>query len=90
MAIIATVKTSLGEDRELYIRLNNIEASNHGELSTAKFRGFLSQEAYQAGASYAWEQDIEFVADVAQPLWEQVYQALKSSLNVDSIVIEDC
>ena len=90
MAIIATVKTSLGEDRELYIRLNNIEASNHGERSAAKFRGFLSQDAYHAGANYAWEQDVEFMADVAQPLWGQAYQALKSALNVDGDVIEDC
>ena len=90
MAIIATVKTSLGEDRELYIRLNNIEASNHGEMSSAKFRGFLSKEAYQAGANYAWEQDVEFMADVSQSLWGQAYQALKSTLNVDGDVIEDC
>lgn len=90
MSIIATVKTSLGEDRELYIRLNNIEASNHGEMSSAKFRGFISQLAYQAGANYAWEYDAEFMADVAQPLWGQAYQALKSALNVDCGVIEDC
>lgn len=90
MAIIATVKTPLGEDRELYIRLNNIEVSNHGELSTAKFRGFLSQDAYKAGANYAWEYDTEFMADVGQPLWAQAYQALKSSLNVAGDVFEDC
>lgn len=90
MAIKATVTTAYGEDRELYIRLNNLEASNHGELSTAKFRGFLSQEAYQAAANYAWEQDIKFMVDVTQPLWGQAYQALKSALNVDGNVIEDC
>ena len=43
MAIIATVKTPLSEDRKLYIRLNNIETSNHGAPSMAKFRGFISQ-----------------------------------------------
>lgn len=90
MAIITNVKTSFGEDRKLYIRLNSIEASNHGELSTAKFRGFISQVAYQAGANYAWEYDAEFMADVAQPLWGQAYQALKSALNVDGSAIEDC
>ena len=90
MAIITNVKTSFGEDRELYIRLNNIEASNHGEMCIAKFRGFLSQEAYHAGANYAWEQDVEFMADVTQPLWGQAYQALKSVLNVDGDVIKDC
>lgn len=90
MAIIATVKTSLGEDRELYIRLNNVETSNHGERSTAKFRGFLSQEAYQVGANYAWEQDVEFMADVTLPLWMQAYQALKSELSDKCDSIEDC
>ena len=90
MAIITNVKTSFGEDRKLYIRLNNIEASNHGELSTAKFRGFLSEDAYKSGANCAWEQDVEFTADVAQPLWGQAYQALKSALNVDGSAIEDC
>ena len=90
MAIKAIVETVHGEERELYIRLNDIEASNHGVRSIAKFRGFISQEKFEAGANYLWEQDIEFVADVTQPLWGQAYQALKSALNVDIDVIEDC
>lgn len=90
MAIKAIVETVHGEDRELYIRLNNVEASNHGVEATAKFRGYISREKFEDGANYLWEQDIEFVADVAQPLWWQAYQALKSSLNVDSGVVEDC
>ena len=90
MAIKAIVETVHGEERELYIRLNDIEASNHGVRSIAKFRGFISQEKFEAGANYLWERDIEFVADVTQPLWGQAYQALKSALNVDIDVIEDC
>ena len=88
MAIKAIVETVHGEERELYIRLNGIEVSNHGVESIAKFRGFLSQDKYNAGANYLWEQDVEFMADVTQPLWGQAYQTLKSALNVD--VIEDC
>lgn len=90
MAIKAKVETMYGEDRELYIRLNNSDVSNHGEVSYAKFRGFLSKEKFDEGAHYLWEQDVEFVADVTQPLWGQAYQALKSSLNVDADMIEDC
>lgn len=90
MAIKATITTQYGEDRELYIRLNNVEASNHGAASRALFRGFISKEKFEGGANYLWEQEVEFAADVAQPLWEQAYQALKSALNVDGDVIEDC
>ena len=90
MAIQATITTQHGEDRELYIRLNNVEASNHGVAANALFRGFISKEKFDAGANYLWEREVEFSADVTKPLWGQAYQALKSSLNVDSGVIEDC
>lgn len=77
MAIIAEVETKFGERRELYIRLNNVEASNHGVSSYALFRGFVSEEAFRAGAHYVWEQTVEFTPDVSQPLWGQAYDALK-------------
>ena len=83
MAIQATVSTVYGEDKTLYIRLNNVEASNHGQPATAKFRGFLSKEAFEAGAHYLWEQDVWFVADVTQPLWEQAYSELKRVLGTE-------
>lgn len=78
MAIKATVTTKFGEDREVYIRLNNIEASNHGVTSYALFRGFLSKEAFDSGASFVHEEVIEFSADVSAPLWDQAYSALKT------------
>lgn len=77
MAILATVKTEYGEERNLYIRLNNIEASNHGVPCHVKFRGFLSKEAFDNGSRYLWEKDIEFLANVNLPLWAQAYKALK-------------
>lgn len=76
MAIKATVTTVFGEEREVYIRLNSIEASNHGWASHALFRGFLTKEAFQAGAHYVWEKEIEFTPDVSQPIWPQAYAAL--------------
>ena len=90
MAIKALVTTSFGEDRELYIRLNNLEASNHDVESTALFRGFASQAAYEEGKGFMWERDIMFKPDVALPLWGQAYEVLKSAINVDGCVIEDC
>ena len=76
MAITAKVRTMFGEEREVYIRLNSVESSNHGWPSHALFRGFLSKEAFQAGAHYVWEKEIEFTPDVSQPIWEQAYAAL--------------
>lgn len=76
MATLQTVQTLYGEARELYIRLNNVEVSNHGVTSWAKFRGFASEEAFQNGGKYLWEEDIEFTADVSEPIWPQAYAAL--------------
>lgn len=87
MAIKTIVKTQYGEDREMYIRLNNVESSNHGAVTYALFRGFLSRSAFEEGAHYMWEQSVEFVADVSQPLWEQGYAALKDQLGVECV---DC
>lgn len=78
MAIKATVIDSFGEERSLYIRLNNVESSNHGVASTAKFRGFISQQAFIDKCHYLWESDIAFDADVSRPLWPQAYAALKA------------
>lgn len=89
MAILATVTTDHGEERELYIRLNNMEASNHGVTSFAKFRGFVSQEAFAAGAHYLWERDVEFTANVATPLWQQAYEALKDSFAHNAALVAD-
>ena len=87
MAINATVETIHGEERELYIRLNNLEASNHGATSFAKFRGFISREKFESGANYLWELDVEFNADVNLPLWPQAYSHLKSNIKTTCI---DC
>lgn len=63
-----------------------MEVSNHGFTSQAKFRGFLSQEAFDNGSRYMWEHDIEFFADVSQPLWPQAYEALKSAVDLTDAV----
>lgn len=77
MAILATVLTVYGEERELYIRLNNTEVSNHGVKSTALFRGFLSKDAFDAGSHFMFEKQVEFTANVSEPIWEQAYTVFK-------------
>lgn len=77
MAVLANVKTQHGEDRELYVRVNNIETSNHGVMSTVLFRGFISQEAFKDGYSFLYEESIEFVVDPALNIWEQAYKEYK-------------
>lgn len=84
MAIQATVPTQFGEDRNCYIRLNNIEASNHGVPATALFRAFLSQEAFEAGSHFVAEFNVEFTPDVSLPLWPQAYSALAAQEGFES------
>ena len=76
MAITTTIQTSFGEERECYIRLNNMEASNHGMPAKALFRAFLSQATFADGSHYVAEFDVEFQADVSKPLWSQAYAEL--------------
>jgi len=78
MGIKGTVNTEFGETRELYIRLNNVEANNHGAGSYALFRGFLSKESFESGGKYMWEQRVSFHPDVSLPIWEQAYDHLKT------------
>jgi len=84
MAIQAFVATEYGEELDLYIRLNNVEINNHGELSRVKFRGFLSKEAFQNGKRWLWEKDVEFLADVKKPIWEQAYKVLMVEIGSDN------
>jgi len=78
MAVKATLVTSYGESRELYVRLNSVEASNHGRPAIALFRGFISGEAFNEGKGYVWEREFEFNPDLSKPLWLQAYEALKA------------
>lgn len=76
MAIKSEIDTSMGERRECYTRLNNLEVSNHGAPAVALFRSYLSREAFEKGAHYVAEFTVEFEADVTGNLWEQAYAAL--------------
>lgn len=78
MAVTASVQTQHGEDRELYVRINNVEASNHGVASSVLFRGYLSQSAFNDGYHYLYEEVLELIVDPSLPIWEQSYQAYKS------------
>jgi len=84
MAILATVTTEHGEERELYIRLNNMNSSNHGVHSKATFRGFASKASFDEGKRYMYEHEIGFMADVSMPLWEQAYYELKKEIGIST------
>lgn len=84
MAILTTLETNHGEERELYVRLNNVEVSNHNVKSRALFRGFLSKQAFDDGKHYVYEKIVSFDADVSSPLWEQAYQAFCVQEGVDN------
>ena len=88
MALKATLETSFGETRELYVRINNVEASNHGVKASALARGFLSKDAFEAGKNYVWERSIEFTSDVSRSLWDQAYTALRAESDLVDAV--DC
>jgi len=77
MAILTTqFIDTLGEEKEIYVRVNNAQFNNHGAESTALLRGFASEEAFKdRGAGFIWEMNVKFVADVSKPLWDQVYNA---------------
>ena len=88
MAIKATVVTEYGEQRELYIRLNNVAVSNHGEPAKALFRGFASAEAFATHSRFLYELELDYAADVTQNVWDQAYCALKTVNGFESAT--DC
>jgi len=77
MAITVNLEASFGEIRNLYVRLNNISASNHGVVSKALFRGYGSQQMFHDGAPVLWEKEIELMVNASGYVWKQAYQALK-------------
>jgi len=78
MAIKTNQTTTYGEICNLYVRLNNTEASNHGVKAVALFRGWLSEDAFKSGKGFVFEKSIEINLDVSKPLWQQAYAALKT------------
>ncbi|CAG8864063.1 hypothetical protein [Pseudomonas fluorescens] len=77
MALTASLTTSYGETRDLYVRVNNLSTSNHGVSSSALYRGYIVEEQFRAGGGYVWERELEFMVDVSGDIWTQAYQALK-------------
>lgn len=84
MAIITKVETIHGENRELYLRVNNVEVVNHNVPATATIRGFTSREAYESKKHYIYENVIDFNADVSGNLWEQAYNAFCDNLGIEN------
>lgn len=79
MAIQGKVETDAGEDRELYIRLIDMDINNHGKPCYGMFRGFVSKDAFENGKQCLWEYEhpIEDV-EVTSNLWKQAYESLQN------------
>lgn len=88
MALSNSMTTQFGENRQLYVRINNMSVSNHGVNASVLFRGYLSQEAFQAGGMFLWEQEMDIPLAVDHSLWTQAYQALKATEQFQNAV--DC
>ena len=89
MAVLINLTTKYGETREMYVRINNVEASNHGVETHVLFRSYISRDAFKAGANYVDDHPLSFMADVTKPLWEQAFDKLKE-LYPDAVdVLED-
>lgn len=84
MAILESVETSYGEERELYIRVNNIEVNNHGAWDRALFRGYSSKSAFENKKHYMYEETVEFKSDVSGNLWSQAYTAFCEKLGIEN------
>lgn len=79
MAFTVKLITDFGEERELYVRLNNFDQlANHGVPAIARFRGYVSKEAFEAGARFVWEKTLEIEADAPDAPWKLAYAALKA------------
>lgn len=79
MAVIAHLETEFGESRDLYVRLNNFEQlANHGVPAVARFRGYLSEEAFRGGRGFVWEMLVPFDADAPAEPWQLAYAALRA------------
>lgn len=87
MAISTVLTTTFGEARTCYVRLNNMDVSNHDFPSTALFRGYISKEAFDSGSHYVWEKGIEMMADVSLPLWPPAYDALALELGIVNVEV---
>jgi hypothetical protein len=81
MAILATIETDAGDNREVYLRINSIEGlNNHGSPCSVRFRAYASKLAFTNRKAFLWERSFEFTPDVKANIWQQAYDAFKAKL----------
>lgn len=85
MALIIALDNKHGIDQPLYWRLNNFDALSNREPdgrrlpAVARFRGFLSEDAFRAGKHFLDEMLVEFVPTSASAdMAAEAYVALRS------------
>lgn len=86
MALMIQLDSKHGLDQPLYWRLNNFEQFSNREPdgrrlpAVARFRGFLSEDAFRAGKHFLDERLVEFTPSSASAdMASEAYEALKAA-----------
>ena len=80
-----TITDQFDNERTIFIRLDSVSVTRSGEGSAAVFKGFVSQASADDYVSDAvWVREIQFDADLSQPLPGQAFAALEAALDADA------
>ena len=94
MAIRGVLTTKFGEERECYIRINNVEnSSNHNVKWKPRLRGYLVDFTVDESPVYVWdsvEEGLKIECDVdlniQESCWSQMYKQIMDNQEFNSIV----
>lgn len=91
MAIRGSVITKFGEERECYIRINNVEnAANHNVKWKPRLRGYLIDFTVEESPAYVWdsiEEGIEISCNIDVSLQKSVWTQMYEQIKIDSIFL---
>lgn len=77
MAVQVSMPMPWGETRSIYVRLNDFEQlANHDVPAIARFRGYVSKQAFEEGAAFVLERLVSFPANAPDNPWSLAYEAL--------------
>ncbi|EOX3945031.1 hypothetical protein [Vibrio sp. Vb2424] len=92
MGFTAKVVLPSGREDTLYMRINHIVESNHGQSISYCVRGFLSRDDYKSGKRFEYElhNNLPFnLYNLNQPLREQCYNHEKLNHTVIEDIVAD-
>jgi hypothetical protein len=79
MGLLVKKELKNGMQGEFYLRVNNVEASNHNTKNFALVRYYASKEAFDSGKNFIEEDGIEFECACSDNLWEKAYLKLRET-----------